>query len=232
MRWPRGGGSAPSALQRAVASAGLGGPGRRGAWPAASSPQRSALGCALSLRPHGRAGGRAIEGRHRGREARGGAEQGPRLLAGQTPVSAAAGEGVPGSLKSPARAGGRGRGGSELSRVPRAVRGARGPPREPPDAGLPGGPRGNFARAGRAGRCKLSGGRGTPGIKASASGWRWCPRLLCVTSGPGRRVHQARSRGLPAVPPTPPQPGPGRARSADCLHSSRHAWAGKILNGV
>lgn len=190
---------------------GTGRAGRRGAWSAASSPERTALGCASSFRPHGRASGRAIEGRHRGSEARGARSKAGRASAlapppaGQTSVSAAAGG--PRALQRPARAGGRGRGGHELCGVPGAGRGVRGAHwsllirGSQPAAG-------NFTRegtAGRSGRCKLSGGRGTLGIAARASGWRWCPRLLCVTSGPGSRVHPARPRGSPPSPPSPAQ---------------------------
>lgn len=62
---------------------GTGRAGRRGAWSAASSPEQSALSCAAILRPHGRASGRAIEGRHRGSEARG-----ARSRAGRAPALA------------------------------------------------------------------------------------------------------------------------------------------------
>lgn len=130
----------------------------------------------------------------------GGSSSGPRLSTGQASVSAAAGEERSPRPKAPCESGRAGK------RRARALLSPGSP------AGDPGGPTGdsgcrapsraarNFTRegtAGRTGRCKLSGGRGTPGIAASASGWRWCPRLLCVTSGPGPRVHPARPRGFP-----------------------------------
>lgn len=77
------------------------------------------------------------------------------------------------ALKLPSGARGRGRGGRELSGFPEPG-GEPGAPQEPPDAGLPARPRETSPRrgtAGRSGRSKLSGGRGTPGIAASANGW-------------------------------------------------------------
>lgn len=184
---------------------GTGRAGRRGAWSAASSPERSALGCAASLRPHGRASGRAIEGRHRGSEARG-----ARSRAGRAPSSPPGGadigergRGGPPRPKAPCESG---RAGKRRARAQRSLPSAAGSPGAHGSLRMRGSQPGNFtragtaARAGRAGRCKLSGGRGTPGIATSASGWCWCPRLLCVTSGPGPRVHPARLRGSPPSP--------------------------------
>lgn len=218
MRWPRGGGSAPSALLRAAASAGLGGPGGagRGLQPPVQSGPRSAAPQAFG-RTEERVGERsrgAIEVAKR--EGRGARRVELRPLPPGPADIGERGRRGPRALQRPARAGGRGRGGHELCGVPGAERGARGAHwsllmrGSQPAAG-------NFTRegtAGRAGRCKLSGGRGTLGIAARASGWRRCPRLLCVTSGPGPRVHPARPRGSPPSP----QPGPGgRARLIVCI---------------
>lgn len=67
----RGEAAPPPALCSGGGERGTGQAGRRGAWSAASSSQRSALGRAASLRPHGRASGGPIEGRHRVSEASG-----------------------------------------------------------------------------------------------------------------------------------------------------------------
>lgn len=205
LRWQRGGGSAPSALLRAAASAGLGGPGGagRGLQPPVRSGARSAApqafgrteeragersrGAIEAVRPGGRGAGR-VELRS---SPPGGADIGERGRRG------------PPRPKAPCESG---RAGKRRARAQRSLPSAAGSPGAHGSLRMRGSQPGNFtragtaARAGRAGRCKLSGGRGTPGIATSASGWCWCPRLLCVTSGPGPRVHPARLRGSPPSP--------------------------------
>lgn len=208
----------PQRAARAAASAGLGRPGGagRGLQPPVHSGARSAALLAFG-RTEERAGDRsrgAIEAARRAGRRSGWAQ--PKSSPPGWADIGERGRGLPPHPKAPFGSGRAGKGRARAQRVLRSGRGARGPTRAS-GCGAPSRAAGNFARAGTAGlsgRYKLSGGRGTPGIAASAGGWRWCPRLLCVTSGPGPRVHRARPRGSPPFP----QPGPGgRARPIVCI---------------
>lgn len=193
----------PQRSARAAASAGLGrsGGAGRGLQPPVHSGARSA-----ALQAFGRTEERAGD---RSRGASEAARRAGRISGWAQPSSppdwadiGECGRGLPPHPKAPFGSGRAGKGRARAQRVLRSGRGARGPSRAS-GCGAPSRARGNFARAGTAGLLgsyKLSGGRGTPGIAASAGGWRWCPRLLCVTSGPGPRVHPARPRGSPRFP--------------------------------
>lgn len=141
LRWPRGGGSAPSALLRAAASAGLGGPGGagRGLQPPVQSGARSAAPQAFG-RTEERAGERsrgAIEVARREGRGAGRVELRP-LSPGWTDIGERGGGGPPAPYSALREREGGEEADTSSAESPEPG-GEPGGPLESPDAGLPSG---------------------------------------------------------------------------------------------
>lgn len=252
--------STVAAERRARDSAAGGGRGRRGAWFAAlRAPRSGALSAALSL-PRDRKRERETEQRGRSGEQGkrdpdlGQPQSAPSPLAGPAAGERGCGAPAPGCVgkragwggergrKSAREGKGRGRGWEG----PRAGGGGGGGwKRDPTRCWSPSPATGNFARVGRA-RCV----EGAANLSAGGAPRDWSERQrvafvssasLCHLRAPARRsarlgrgLHRGlRRSGSALIPSTVPVgPRPPRSGSADCFRSSRHAWAGKILNAA
>lgn len=210
MRWPRGGGSAPSALLGRRRARDWAGREARGVVCSLQfTAERARPRCKPSAaRKSERGTDRGAPSRQRGERGvdQGGPNPSPRLAAGQISVSAAGGS--PRTPKRPLGAGGRGMGGRE----PRGFSdpgGEPGGPQEPPDAGLPAGPRetspGRGQRGSRGATNLAAGGAPRGSRRASAVGVG-VPGFFVSPPGPARGCTRL-GPGAPHRSPSPAQAG-------------------------